>query len=78
MNATTTAPYGLVLTEAEHTTLLDVLEAVVKETEVELRRTEAFAARQVVRHKEETLQAILRKVRAARPTEAEALAWPRG
>jgi hypothetical protein len=69
MSATTTARYGFVLTDAERTTLLDILEEVLKETEVELRRTEASGARRVVRTKEATIEAILRKVREASPAE---------
>jgi hypothetical protein len=69
MNAATTARYGFVLTDAERATLLDILEEVLKETQVELRRTEASGARRVVRSKEATIEAILGKVREAGPAE---------
>ena len=71
---TTKAKVTLVLTGDERQTLLDVLEEVLKETAVELRRTEAFAARKVVRTKEATIQALLRKVHDASPVEEHVVA----
>jgi len=44
--------YSLVLTDHELNTLQDILEDVLKDTELELRRTEAFHAKEVVRSKE--------------------------
>lgn len=69
MSATTTAGYVLVLTDDERRTLRDVLEDVLKATEIELHRTEAFAARKVVSSKEAILQSLLRKVSEAGPAE---------
>jgi hypothetical protein len=74
MTVATTARFGFVLTDTERNTLLDILEEVLKETAVELRRTEAFAARKVVRTKEATIQALLRKVHDASPVEEHVVA----
>jgi hypothetical protein len=68
MITTTVAAYSLILTDHERNTLVDILEEVLKETKIELRRTEAFHAQAVVRSKEETIEAILRKVGEAAPT----------
>jgi hypothetical protein len=45
---------------------------VLKDTEVELRRTEAVAAQAVVRAKAATIQSLLGKARQAGPAPAEA------
>jgi hypothetical protein len=74
MNEETRAAGTLVLTDKERRTLLDILEAVQKDTEVELRRTEAFAAQAVVRAKAATLQSLLGKAREAGPARTEARA----
>jgi hypothetical protein len=62
---TTKAKVTLVLTGDERQTLLDVLEEVLKETEIELNRTEAFGAKAVVSSKEAAIESILRKAREA-------------
>jgi hypothetical protein len=65
MNATGTAGRTLALTDDERQTLLDILEEVSKETQVEWHRTEAFAAKEVVRTKAVRVESLLRKVREA-------------
>jgi hypothetical protein len=67
MHTTTKAMVTLVLTGEERQTLLDVLEEALKETEVELHRTEAFGAKAVVGSKEALIASVLRKAREARP-----------
>jgi len=66
MSAPAGTSYTIDLTEVERRTLIEVLEEVIKETEVELNRTEAFRAHEIVRKREETLEGLLRKVRDAR------------
>jgi hypothetical protein len=63
MNAETLPGFALVLSEKERTTLEDILEEVLKETRVELHRTDAYAAQKVVRTREATIEALLSKVR---------------
>jgi len=67
MNAEAMRTYSLILSEKERTTLQEVLEELVKETRVELHRTERFAAQRVVQSRESTLESLLAKVRASRP-----------
>jgi hypothetical protein len=63
MSAETLPGYTLVLNDKERTTLEDILEEVLKETRVELHRTERFAAQQIVRAREKTIESLLAKVR---------------
>ncbi len=67
MNTQMTRGYTVLLTEEERETLLNVLEEVLKATQVELHRTEAFAARKVVGTHEAKLETLLHKVREALP-----------
>jgi hypothetical protein len=65
MNATATKSHTLVLTQHEWETLKDILEACLKETAIEVQRTEAFAAKGVVQTREAMIQSLLRKAREA-------------
>jgi hypothetical protein len=65
MNATMTAEHTVMLTADERLTLRDILEEVLKETEIEWHRTEAFGAKEVVRTKAARIESLLRKVREA-------------
>jgi hypothetical protein len=65
MNTAAMPPYTLALTEEERTVLLHVLEEVLKVTQIEEHRTEAFRAKEVVRSRERTLESLLQKTRAA-------------
>lgn len=64
MTATLQA-HMLELTDTERATLLDILQELLKETEVEHHRTEAFAAKQVVASRAQTIEALLNKVRGS-------------
>jgi len=59
--------YTFALSEDERATLLDVLEQALKTVQVEEHRTDSLRAKQVVHAREETLEALVRKVRAAGP-----------
>jgi hypothetical protein len=65
MSTDAMAEYTLVLTDDERKTLVDILEELLKETMIELRRTESFGAQEVVRTKEMKIQSLLRKAREA-------------
>lgn len=65
MNTGTLREYTLALNDKERQVLQDILQDVLKETRVELHRTEAFAAREVVAAREATIESLLRKVGAA-------------
>jgi predicted chitinase len=62
-----TAQWTLTLTEPERAELLRVLEAALRETHVERRRTEAPDYRAQVIHEEELLRGLTEKVRHLRP-----------
>jgi hypothetical protein len=57
--------YTLTLSADERETLLDVLQEVLKETSLELRRTASLAARKVVAHREALIESVLNKARQA-------------
>jgi len=67
MSTGATSPYTLALTEDERNVLADILEWVLKETQIEEHRTEAFRAKELVHARELTIESLLRKTRAARP-----------
>jgi hypothetical protein len=65
MATATTSPAGLTLTlnEDERTHLITVLEQAVRDKRVEVHRTEAFAARELVGHQLTVLEELLAKLR---------------
>jgi hypothetical protein len=70
MSTARTRQYTLTLTEEERAVLQDVLEEVLKTTQLEEHRTEAFQAKAVVRARELTVESLLQKTRSARPNGA--------
>jgi hypothetical protein len=70
MSTTGLRQYTLALTEEERAVLLDVLEEVLKTTQVEEHRTDAFRAKAVVRARELAVESLLQKTRSARPNDA--------
>jgi hypothetical protein len=60
--------YTLALSEHEREVLLNILEEVLKVTQIEEHRTEAFRAKEVVRSRERALESLLQKIRAAGPS----------
>jgi len=54
---------SLVLNEEERTTLIEILEEVLRETRVELHRTDAFAAREVVGARLAKIESLLAKAK---------------
>jgi hypothetical protein len=67
MTTGVTNQYTLALNEDERTVLLDILETVLKETEIEEHRTDAFRAKELIHARETTIESLLQKTRAARP-----------
>jgi hypothetical protein len=67
MSTVGTHQYGLTLTEEERSVLLSVLEEVLKTTQVEEHRTEAFRAKEVVHARLLAIESVLQKTRSARP-----------
>ncbi len=59
----TTMQVCLNLTAEERDLLLPVLERALRDKEVEVHRTEAFAARQLVQHQETVLRGLVEKLR---------------
>jgi hypothetical protein len=55
------------LNEDERNVLLDILETVLRETQVEEQRTKAFRAEELVHARELAIKSLLRKAHAARP-----------
>jgi hypothetical protein len=66
MTPTTASGYTLTLSEQEWQILLDILEEMRKETLVELHRTEAFHAKEVVGTREAAIESVLAKLRERR------------
>jgi hypothetical protein len=67
MNNITTTQYTLSLNGDELTVLLDVLEDLWRTTNIEEHRTDSFHAREVVHAREQAIESLLQKIRAARP-----------
>jgi len=65
MNAGAKTEYRVALSEAERTVLLDVLQDLLKETQVEEHRTDRFGAKEVVRARGSAIESMLKKLRAA-------------
>jgi len=68
MNAGVLSGYTLTLSEQERKTLLDLLDVELRDTHVELRRTDSMGAKEDVRAQEATLHSLLQKLREAKPT----------
>jgi hypothetical protein len=62
MNADVVPQHTLSLTERERVVLQEMLEEALKVAEVEEHRTDAFLAKEVVRARERTIEALLQKV----------------
>jgi hypothetical protein len=60
--------YALALSEEERDVLTDLLEQALKTTEIEEHRADALHAKEVLRARERTIESLLQKARAARPT----------
>jgi len=56
-------PLTITLTADERDHLLTLLEQVLRDKEIEVHRTEAFAARQVVQHQQAILEGVIGKLR---------------
>lgn len=67
MTTEATPQHTLALSDKERKTLVEILEEVLKETRVEEHRTEARAAREVMRGREATIESLLHKVRETGP-----------
>jgi hypothetical protein len=65
MNTTATPQYTIALSAEERNTLADILEEELKATAVEARRTQAFAAHEIIKAREAKVETLLRKVREA-------------
>jgi hypothetical protein len=57
------SPAQLTLTEDERAELLLVLEQALRDKQIEVHRTEAFAARDLVQHQQTVLEGLLDKLR---------------
>jgi hypothetical protein len=62
---TRSAAFALPLSEEERRELLALLEQAVRDKQVEVHRTEAFAARQLVEHQEAILERLRDRLRAS-------------
>ena len=67
MSSTEVLHYALALTEEERGVLLGLLEEALKTTQVEEHRTDALRAKAVVHAREQTIESLLQKARAAGP-----------
>jgi hypothetical protein len=61
--STTSPAITLTLTEEERTHLLTILEQALRDKEVEVHRTEAFAARELVQEQEVFLEKLIDRLR---------------
>jgi len=57
--------FALTLNEEERSYLLDFLEQGLRDKQVEVHRTDAFAARSLLQHQAEILENLVRKLRQA-------------
>ena len=55
--------FTLTLTAEEKTELLLFLEQAVRDKQIEVHRTEAFAARELVQHQQTVLEGLIQKLR---------------
>jgi len=58
-----TSRFTLPLTEEESAELLLVLEQALRDKQIEVHRTEAFAARELVQHQQTVLEGLIAKLR---------------
>jgi hypothetical protein len=65
MSTAVKGEYSIALSEAERNVLLQLLQDVLKETQVEEHRTDRFAAKEVVRARGSAIESLLKKARAA-------------
>jgi len=65
MTVASTRPseFTLTLTEEERTALLLFLEQALHDKQIEVHRTEAFAARELIQHQQTVLERLLDKLR---------------
>jgi hypothetical protein len=61
--SSSTSEFTLTLSEEERAELLLVLEQALRDKQVEVHRTKAFAARDLVQHQETLLEGLVHKLR---------------